>query len=116
MKLDQHDLRQIKLKDLRRHIALVLQDSVILPRMIAENIAYGCPTATLEQIREAARLAGAADFIEARSVPNSIARLRYEPFGAAAPKDRSGAGALTKAPILVLDEPTGALDSEHEQV
>jgi len=57
VKLDQHDLRQIKLKDIRRHVALVLQDSVILPITIAEKIAYGCPTATLEQIREAARLA-----------------------------------------------------------
>jgi ABC-type multidrug transport system fused ATPase/permease subunit len=64
VKLDDYDLRQIKLKDIRRHIALVLQDSVILPTTIAENIAYGCPAATLEQIREAARLAGANNFIE----------------------------------------------------
>jgi ABC-type multidrug transport system fused ATPase/permease subunit len=49
VKLDQYDPRQIKVKDVRRHIALVLQDSVILPTTIAENIAYGCPTATHEE-------------------------------------------------------------------
>ncbi|MEX0807084.1 MAG: ATP-binding cassette domain-containing protein [Candidatus Binatia bacterium] len=65
VKLDQFDLQQIKLKDVRRHIALVLQESVLLPTTIAENIAYGCPAATHEQIREAARLAGASAFIEA---------------------------------------------------
>ena len=64
LKLDGHDLRKIKLKSLRAHIALVLQESVILPTSIAENIAYGRPKATDAQIRKAAELAGAAAFID----------------------------------------------------
>jgi len=118
VKLDQHDLRQIKLKDIRRHVALVLQDSVILPITIAEKIAYGCPTATLEQIREAARLAGAANFIEALPDQYQTALLDsgMNLSGGQAPKDCSGAGAPHPSAILVLDEPTSALDSEHEQV
>src|SRR5205085_163758 len=64
IRLDGIDLRDIRIRDVRRHVALVLQESVILPTTIAENIAYGRPGATTEQIREAARLAGAAEFIE----------------------------------------------------
>jgi subfamily B ATP-binding cassette protein MsbA len=65
VRLDGIDARQVRVRDLRRHVALVLQESVILPTTVAENIAYGRPQATREQIREAARLAGAAEFIEA---------------------------------------------------
>jgi ABC-type multidrug transport system fused ATPase/permease subunit len=64
MKLVEYDVRKIRLADLRRHIALVLQDSVILPTTVAENIAYGRPEASGEQIRRAAELSGASKFIE----------------------------------------------------
>ena len=64
MQLDGKDVRTIKLADLRKHIALVLQESVILPTTVTENIAYGRPDATDAMIRHAAELAGAASFIE----------------------------------------------------
>jgi ABC-type multidrug transport system fused ATPase/permease subunit len=118
VKLDQYDLRQIKLKDVRRHVALVLQDSVILPTTIAENIAYGCPTATYEQIREAARLAGAENFIEALPDQYQTALLDsgMNLSGGQRQRIALARALLTKAPILVLDEPTSALDFEHEQL
>src|SRR5437763_10920172 len=59
IRLDGVDARDVKIADLRRHVALVLQESVILPTTIAENIGYGRSHATMQQVRDAAALAGA---------------------------------------------------------
>jgi ABC-type multidrug transport system fused ATPase/permease subunit len=117
MTLDGIDVRQVKLADVRRHVALVLQENPILPTTVAENIAYGNTSATMEQVREAARLAGASEFVE--RLP-----LQYQEVISESGSNLSGgqrqriaiARALcTAAPILVLDEPTSALDATHEQ-
>lgn len=116
--LDEHDLRRIKVQDLRRHVALVLQDANVLPTTIAENIAYGRPDATDDEIRQAAEMAGALAFIE--KLPEGFNTVISE-----AGSDLSGGqrqrlviarALLTRAPILVLDEPTSALDPQHEQL
>ena len=63
IRLDGTDLRSIRRDDVRRHVSLVLQDSLVLPASIRENISYGRPDASLQQVRQAARMAGADTFI-----------------------------------------------------
>lgn len=80
--LDGRDVRTIKLGDLRKHIASALQDSIILPTTIWENISYGRPFAPLEDVLRAARLAGASgSSISYRKVttPKSAKPARISP-------------------------------------
>lgn len=116
LKLDGHDLRQVKIRDLRRHVALVLQESVVLPTTVSENIAYGRPDASESQIRHAAEMAGAASFIE--KLPQKYATLISESgqnlSGGQKQRISIARALLTEAPIIIMDEPTSALDPQHE--
>ncbi len=118
IRLDGHDLRDLSVADVRKHVALVLQDSVILPTTIAENIAYGRPQATTEQVREAARMAGAAEFID--PLPDGyhaqIAEGGANLSGGQRQRISIARALLTEAPFVILDEPTSALDPHHERV
>ena len=118
VRYDGVDARTVKLKDLRRHVALVLQESLILPVTVAENIAYGRPDASTDDVRRAAEMAGAHDFI------NRLPQ-KYDTVLTEGGQDLSGgqrqriaiARALcTEAPVVVLDEPTSALDPQNEQM
>jgi ATP-binding cassette subfamily B protein/subfamily B ATP-binding cassette protein MsbA len=114
--LNDRDLRDISLASLRGKVSLVLQDPFLLPLTVAENIAYGRPDASREQIVAAARAANADAFI--RALPRGY-ETRLVERGATlsgGQKQRlSIARALLKdAPILILDEPTSALDAETE--
>src|SRR6185503_3067121 len=62
LRLDGRDVRELRVADLRRHVALVSQEGALMPATIAENIAYGRPDAPFADIRRAAALAGAAAF------------------------------------------------------
>lgn len=116
VRLDGVDLRELRLKDLRSQVAFVFQEPILLAATVAENIAYGRPTATSDEIESAARAAHADTFI--RKLPRQYETLVGE--GAArlsvGEKQRLNLARafLKDAPILVLDEPTSALDTESE--
>lgn len=115
--LDGHDLRGVTKKSLRSHIGMVLQDTLLFSTTIRENIAYGRPGATNEQILEAARRAQAYDFI--MQMPEGFDSPVGERGGHLSVGQRQRIGIarafLKDAPILLLDEPTSALDPTTEQ-
>lgn len=116
MKLDGYDARKIKIKDLRKHVALVLQESVILPTSVRENIAYGRPDATQAQIEHAAEIAGAAVFIAKlpRQYDEQIDEAGQNLSGGQKQRISIARALVTEAPIIIMDEPTSALDAAHE--
>ncbi|HEV2994837.1 MAG TPA: ABC transporter ATP-binding protein [Chthoniobacterales bacterium] len=114
--LDGRDLRQITKKSLRAQIGMVLQDTLLFSTTIRENIAYGRPDASEEEIVDAARRAQADEFI--RALPNGYTSLVGERGGHLSVGQRQRIGIarafLKNAPILLLDEPTSALDPTTE--
>jgi ABC-type multidrug transport system fused ATPase/permease subunit len=116
IRVDGVPLLDVDREDLRRQIAFVFQEPVLFDATVEENIRIGRPDATREQILEAARLAGAAEFIE--RLPQGLATRLGRGGGrlSVGQKQRlSIARALVReAPVLILDEPTAALDPETE--
>lgn len=114
--LDDRDLRQITKKSLRDKIAIVLQDTLLFSTTIRENIAYGRPDATEDEIREAAHRAQADEFIT--RLPAGYDSPVGERGGHLSVGQRQRIGIarafLKNAPILLLDEPTSALDPTTE--
>ena len=114
--LDGVDLRELDLEDLRRHVAIVAQDTVLLPGTIADNIRYAAPQANEPEMREAAMLAGADEFID--SLPEGYA-TEVGPRGmklSGGQRQRLAiARAILQDPlILVLDEATSGVDTKTE--
>ena len=104
--VDGQDVSRCTQQSLRRQVAYVPQEALLFHRSIRENIAYGRPNASDEQIREAARLANGFDtMVGERGVKLSGGQRQRVAIARAI---------LTDAPILVLDEATSALDSESE--
>ncbi|MEK0450076.1 MAG: ABC-type multidrug transport system, ATPase and permease component [Verrucomicrobiota bacterium] len=114
--VDGHDLRTVTKRSLRAQISIVLQDTLLFSTTIRENIAYGRPDATEEEIIEAAKRAQAHDFIMA--MPGGYAAQVGERGGHLSVGQRQRIGIarafLKNAPILILDEPTSALDPQTE--
>ncbi|MBU3664366.1 MAG: ABC transporter ATP-binding protein [Chthoniobacterales bacterium] len=114
--IDGHDLRSLTKKSVRANVSMVLQDTLLFSTTVRENIAYGRPGATEEQIIEAARRAQAYDFIMA--MPDGFASQVGERGNQLSVGQRQRIGIarafLKGAPILLLDEPTSALDPATE--
>jgi ATP-binding cassette, subfamily B, bacterial len=114
--IDGRNLRELTKKSVRLQIGMVLQDTILFSTTIKENIAYGRPGATDEQIIEAAQRAQAYDFI--MNMPHGFASAVGERGGHLSVGQRQRIGIarafLKNAPILLLDEPTSALDPSTE--
>ena len=119
--IDGQNIREVTQDSLRGAIGVVTQEPALLHRSIADNIAYGRPGATPEEIREAARRANALDFIE--DLSDLAGRTGFDAHVGERGVKLSGGQRqriaiarvfLKNAPILVLDEATSALDSEVE--
>ena len=115
--VDGHDIRRVTLASLRDSIALVSQEVTLFNDTIRDNIAYGRPDATMEEIVEAAKNAGAHDFIEA--LPNGYetpaGELGERLSGGQRQRISIARAMLKDAPILLLDEATSSLDTESER-
>ncbi len=117
VRLDGADLRELRLKDLRLQIAVVLQEPILLPATIFENIAYGKPNATPKEVETAACAANAHEFI--LKLPQKYQTVVGDGAAKLSVGERQriniARAFLKDAPLLLLDEPTSALDAESEQ-
>ena len=114
--LDGHDLREIRLADLREQFAIVLQEPVLFSTSLAENVAYARPEASMEEIVAAARAADIHDFIQALpdgyDTPVGERGLRLS--GGERQRISLARAFLKDAPLLILDEPTSSVDIHTE--
>lgn len=115
--LDGVDLRDLRLEDLRQQFSVVLQDSVLFSTSIAENIAYGRPNATREEIVSAAKAAEAHGFIEASpsGYETQVGEGGMMLSGGERQRIAIARAFLLDTPMLILDEPTSALDAKTEE-
>jgi ATP-binding cassette subfamily B protein len=110
--LDGHDLRDLRLADLRNQFAIVLQDPVLFSTSIAENIAYARPGASRAEIEAAARAADAHDFIVAQpqGYDTVVGERGLRLSGGERQRISLARAFLKDAPLLILDEPTSSVD------
>ena len=115
--LDGQDVREVSFASLRAAMALVSQEILLFDDSIRANIAYGRPGASLEEVAEAARHAGALDFIEAlpAGFDTAVGPRGSQLSGGQRQRIAIARAILKNARILLLDEATSALDSESEK-
>jgi ATP-binding cassette subfamily B protein/subfamily B ATP-binding cassette protein MsbA len=110
------DIRDVRLADLRSNISIVLQDPFLLPLSVADNIAYGLPGASRDEITAAAAAAQADEFI--RQLPAGYDTVVGERGATLSGGERQritiARALLRDAPVLILDEPTSSLDARTE--
>ena len=118
VKIDDQNIRELTISSLRSSIALVSQEPILFDMTIYENILYGKPQATTEEVIESAKAAAAHDFIQ--QLPNQydtiIGEKGYSLSGGQKQRISIARAFLKNAPILLLDEATSSLDTESEHL
>ncbi len=118
IRIDGKDIRDVTLKSLRQNIGIVQQDVYLFAGNVFDNIRYGKPTATREEVIEAAKLANAHDFI--MELPNGyetdIGQRGIKLSGGQKQRLSIARVFLKNPPILIFDEATSALDNESENI
>ncbi|HMQ77413.1 MAG TPA: ABC transporter ATP-binding protein [Flavobacteriales bacterium] len=116
--IDGHDVRDLKLKDLRALMGIVTQDSILFNDTVANNIAFGQPGVAAADIERAARIANAHDFILRleNGYQTGIGDMGNRLSGGQKQRLAIARAVLKNPPILILDEATSALDTESERL
>jgi subfamily B ATP-binding cassette protein MsbA len=116
VRIDGHDVRELQLSSLREHVGLVAQDTFLFNGTVADNIRYGKPGASMDEVRQAAFIALADDFIN--KLPDTydtwIGERGMKLSGGQRQRLAIARALLKNAPILILDEATSHLDTESE--
>ena len=118
IRIDGADIRSFKSKSLREQISFVLQETLLFRAPVWQNIAYGKPEATREEIIHAAQLANAEEFIERmpRGYETMIGERGLTLSGGQRQRITIARAIIRDAPILILDEPSAGLDAESEKL
>jgi len=118
VKIGDHDIRDYRVNDVRQSIGYVTQQTMLFNDTIANNIRYGCPDATLQQVMVAARQAHAHDFIAElpEGYDTSVGEHGGKLSGGQRQRLALARAILKNAPILVLDEATSQIDPESERL
>ena len=116
--LDGHDVRDLKLQDLRKHIGIVLQDPFLFSQTIAENIAYGRPGATMDDVVVAAKAARAHEFILKlqNGYETRVGERGVTLSGGQKQRVAISRALLNDPRILILDDSTSSVDTETEHL
>ncbi|MCJ7437734.1 MAG: ATP-binding cassette domain-containing protein, partial [Acidimicrobiia bacterium] len=116
--LDGVDVREVRVRELRRQVGIVFEDTFLFTDTVAENIAFADPEAPLEQVRRAAQLAGADDFVSA--LPDAydtvIGEQGFSLSGGQRQRIAIARAVLADPRVLILDDATSSVDptKEHE--
>ena len=118
IKIDGMDIRKYKQNSLREQISFVLQETLLFRATVAENIAYGKPNATREEIVRAARLANADEFIDRMEdgYDTMVGERGVTLSGGQRQRITIARAIIRDSPILILDEPSAGLDAESEKL